>query len=69
MADFQSYDEMAHEGDKYCRELEGWLTTFSDGKKKRPDNEIVSKRRRLAWVRKAVEIFRRGAHKVKDEAA
>lgn len=66
--DFQTYDDMADEGARYCRELEGWLETFSSGKKKRPDNDIHSKSRRLAWARKAVEIFRRGAEKSRNAA-
>lgn len=66
--DFQSYDDMADEGERYCRELEGWLATFSDGKKKRPDNEINSKTRRLHWVRKIVTLCRRAAEKRKEAA-
>jgi hypothetical protein len=58
---FSSYQEMAEEAQRYCVELEGWLETFSEGKKKWPDHNIANKRRRLEWVRKAKEIFDRGA--------
>jgi len=68
MSDFESYDDMADEGERYCRELEGWLSNFSDGKKKRPDNEINSKTRRLLWVRKIVALCRRAAEKRKEAA-
>jgi hypothetical protein len=56
---FQSYGELADEADKYAIELQGWLETFSQGKKKRPDTEISSKTRRLAWAKKVSEISRR----------
>jgi hypothetical protein len=56
---FQSYGEMADEADKYAIELQGWLETFSQGKKKRPDHEISSKTRRLAWANKVSELCRR----------
>jgi len=68
MPDFESYDDMADEGERYCRELDGWLATFSSGKKKRPDNEIASKTRRRAWVGKIVELCRRAAEKRRDAA-
>lgn len=68
LEDFQTYDDMAEEGARYCRELEGWLATFSSGKKKRPDNEIQSKTRRLAWVTKTVELYRRAADKNRSAA-
>jgi len=61
--DFQSYEEMADEGERYCRELQGWLEMFSSGKKKRPDNEINSKTRRLSWAKKIVSLCRRASEK------
>ena len=67
--DFQTYEDMANEGARYCRELEGWLATFSSGKKKRPDNEIQSKTRRLVWASKIVDLCRRAAEKRRCEAA
>ncbi|RVH21460.1 hypothetical protein [Sinorhizobium meliloti] len=66
--EFTSYAEMAEEAAKYCVELEGWLTTFSSGPKKWPDHNIANKRRRLEWVRKALEIFQRGAAREAEAA-
>lgn len=66
--EFTSYAEMAAEAEKYCVELQGWLDTFSSGPKKWPDHNIANKRRRLAWVRKALEIFQRGAAREAEAA-
>ena len=66
MSEFSSYQEMAEEAQRYCVELEGWLETFSEGKKKWPDHNIANKRRRLEWVMKCIEIFERGARRDQD---
>ncbi len=60
---FNSYEEMADEADKYEVELQDWLSKFSSGPKKWPDNIISNKRRRLAWVQKVGELCRRAAQK------
>lgn len=65
---FNSYADMADEAQKYCVELEGCLATFSSGPKKWPDHNIANKRRRLEWVRKALEIFQRGAAREAEAA-
>lgn len=66
MTEFSSYQEMAEEARRYCVELQGWLETFSEGKKKFPDHNIANKRRRLEWALKAQEIFERGAKRDKE---
>ena len=61
MTEFASYAQMVEEAEKYCVELRGWIETFSDGKKKFPDQNIANKRRRLEWAEKCREIFERGS--------
>lgn len=66
---FSSYADLAEEAQAYVVELEGWLETFSTGPKKWPNTQIANKRRRLAWVLKAQEIFLRGAARDAEKAA
>lgn len=64
MTEFSSYAEMAEEAEKYRRELETWMEDHGPGSKKPwPELTINNKRRRLAWVEKAIEIFGRGARR------
>lgn len=67
--DFQSYGDLAEEGERYMGELDGWLETFSSGPKKWPDHAIAHKTRRRAWVEKVVEICRRGDRQAAERAA
>lgn len=61
---FSSYEEMASEADKYIHELETWMKDHGPSSKRPwPDHNIANKRRRLAWVLKALEIFQRGAER------
>lgn len=61
---FNTYEEMAEEADKYAVELEDWLSKFSSGPKKWPDQQIFNKQRRLAWTRKIGELCRRAAQRM-----
>ena len=64
MSEFSNYAEMSAEAEKYERELEVWHSDHGVGSKKPwPDHLIASKAKRLEWVRKAREIFERGAEK------
>lgn len=66
---FVSYADMAAEADKYVHELETWMEDHGPSSKRPwPDHNIANKRRRLAWVLKALEIFQRGAER-EGEAA
>lgn len=67
--EFTSYADMAAEADKYVHELETWMKDHGPSSKRPwPDLNIANKRRRLAWVLKALEIFQRGAER-EGEAA
>lgn len=69
MTEFSSYADMAAEADKYVHELETWMEDHGPGSKRPwPDQNIANKRRRLEWVRKALEIFQRGAAREAEAA-
>ena len=69
MTEFSSYADMAAEADKYVHELETWMEDHGPGSKRPwPEHNIANKRRRLAWVRKAHEIFQRGAEREAEAA-
>lgn len=56
-----SHGEMAHEMERMAHAKQGWLSTFSAGKKKRPDHEIEAQRLHLAVLRQAAEEYRNAA--------
>jgi hypothetical protein len=52
---------MAHEMERMAHAKQGWLSTFSAGKKKRPDHEIEAQRLHLAVLRQAADEYRNAA--------
>lgn len=55
--------EMADHFDKLIYGKLCWLADFSQGHKKRPDHEIVDKRRDLEVLRQAASEYRASAEK------
>lgn len=58
-----THAEMAHEMDRMAHSKYGWLSTFSTGKKKRPDHEIETQRHHLAVLRQAAADYRNAAER------
>ncbi|EHK57647.1 hypothetical protein [Allomesorhizobium alhagi] len=56
-----SPSEMAIELEKMARAKATWLDTFSSGRNKRPELEIITKRRELDVLEQAVADYRRQA--------
>jgi hypothetical protein len=66
---FNTYAEMAEEGEAYERSLVTWMEDHGHSSRKPwPDHVVEAKERRLAWVRKIIELLRR-ASKKQEEAA
>lgn len=64
MLDFQSYDDLSEEGEKYEYSLVTWLDDHGrSASKPWPEHVIESKECRLEWVRKIIELCRRAAEK------
>ena len=63
MSDRFTHAEMAHEMDRMASSKGGWLSTFSAGKKKRPDHEIEAQRLHLRVLRQAADDYRRAAER------
>lgn len=66
---FNSYTELAEEGEAYKRALMTWMDDHGKASKHPwPAHVIEAKERRLVWVEKCIELFRRAALK-QGEAA
>ena len=63
MADRLAHSEMAEELDKLVWSKATWLTEFRDGRGKRPEFEIETKRREHAVLQQAAADYRRAAQR------
>lgn len=61
MSDRLSHAEMAEGMRKMIAAKSGWLETFSDGAKKRPDFEIETQTQHLRVLTQAAEDYQRAA--------
>lgn len=58
-----SHNDMVHGLDSLAQSKADWLSTFSDGKKKRPDHEIETQRQHLAVLRQAADDYRKAVER------
>lgn len=66
---FQSYADMAEEGEAYERALVTWMIDHGrNSKHPWPEHLIDLKERRLAWCRKVVELCKRAEQRQRSAA-
>lgn len=68
MAERIPNERMAEELNKLVIGKATWLSDFSDGKRKRPDHEIETRRRELTVLKQATSDYQRAAQRDRSAA-